>query len=470
MAYANLSTWDEALKVFYLPTIQPQLNTDTYLKDKIEVNEMDVSGKNATIECWYGRSTGVGARADGGTLPSANYQKFQTATVPMKYKYGRVSFTGPTIRATRDEKGAYARVVDTEIRGIVEDVSQEANRMLWGCGYGVLGRWRSDSTTTYTFSKLYRGNVDGSGATVGDGFGSTFGGKYVEEIGAAAAVTQTGNSGSEWTGITVDGTDMVPTAVDSTGSTDYDTVTMTSNSSASPTEAAGSYFIRPANSRTTTGSNDAGYARLESMGLRGIVTNEDLDSIALFDSTGAGGNTGIKSGNDALQNLAVGTYPWWKANVAVASAGRYQAQRPVTFELMDQMFDKVELKAGKDYGPDTIMTTHAIRREYLKLCRIERRQVNSMMLEGGWTGLDFNGIPLMVDKDAIDGEMYFLTLKDLQIYRMSDYDWMTKDNAILSRISGVDAYEAVLFRYDELGAKRRNSHGVICDLAYTADR
>ena len=69
--------------------------------------------------------------------------------------------------------------------------------------------------------------------------------------------------------------------------------------------------------------------------------------------------------------------------------------------------------------------------------------------------------------DAIDGEIYFLTTADLYIYRMSDYEWMNLDGAILSRISGYDAYEAVLFRYAELGTGRRNSHGVLCDIIYT---
>ena len=81
------------------------------------------------------------------------------------------------------------------------------------------------------------------------------------------------------------------------------------------------------------------------------------------------------------------------------------------------------------------------------------------------------GEPLVIDclrgtPDAIDGEIYFLTLKDLHMYRMSDYQWMDKDGAVLARISGYDAYEAVLFRYAELGCKRRNSHGVLCDLNY----
>jgi hypothetical protein len=133
---------------------------------------------------------------------------------------------------------------------------------------------------------------------------------------------------------------------------------------------------------------------------------------------------------------------------------------------MDKMFDKVEENAGKDYGPDTVMTTRAIRREYKELCEADRRHVNTMTLDGGWKALEYNGIPLMVDDDAIDGEMYFLTLRDMQIYRMSDYQWMDKDGSILSRISGYDAYEAVLYRYAELGCNRRNSQGVLCDLSY----
>lgn len=47
MATATLSTYDEVLKTFYLPGIQDYLNHDKILADMIEVNEQDVSGKNA---------------------------------------------------------------------------------------------------------------------------------------------------------------------------------------------------------------------------------------------------------------------------------------------------------------------------------------------------------------------------------------------------------------------------------------
>lgn len=446
----NLSNLDEILKTFYLPGIQDYLNHDTPLSDLIDVNEEDVSGKDATIECHYGRSTGTGARGDGSALPSANYQKYKKCTVPTKYVYGRIEVTGPTIAATRELKGAYANALDSEIQGIVNDLKKEHNRMDWGCGYGILARWRStEGNTSYTLQKKYRGNSAG-----GDGFGSGFGGKYVSERGDAVPVVVSSMSSASSATFTVDGTDISVSAV-SKGS-EYDTITCTNPD---VVEAAGTFYVRPASLGTYTTS---GGHRLEPMGLRGIVADTDLDEIAMNDGTNTGGKN-----NDPLQSLAVASYSWFKAIVDAHSSGRYGGQRALTLTLMQTMFDMVEEAAGKDYGPDLIMTTRAIRREYLELVQADRRYVNTMELDGGWSALDYNGVPLMVDNDAIDGEMYFLTLKDIQRYRMSDYQWMQKDGAILSRISGYDTYEAVLFRYSELGVKNRATQGVLCDLNYT---
>ncbi len=452
---AQLSTYDEVLKIYYLPAIQEQLQNENILSSFIETTEEDVSGKKATIECHYGRSSGGGARADGAALPTADYQKFKTCTVPMRYDYGRVTFTGPTIAATRDDKGAYTRVIDTEIRGIATDRKKEVNRMMWGAGYGVLARWATGSGVTITLNKLYHGNAIG-----GDGFGSTFGAKYFDEFSNMVLVNQTAMSGSSAI-MTVGSTDGVVTAVDKDSSTLIDTITITDNGSG----VEGDWYARKGSVRSATTGTAAGYPRLEMMGIRGIVTNTDLDEINCFTAA----DTGLKI-NDPLQTLDVSTYPWWKAQVEKHASGRYAGQRALTLKLMQKMFDKTEQAAGKDYGPDMIITTRSIRREYLDRMQSDRRNVNTMELDGGWKALDYNGIPLMVDNDAIDGEMYFLTLKDLVIFRMSDWDWMTKDGAVLSRVSDYDAYEAVLFRYAELACRRRNSQGVLTDLAYESDR
>jgi len=456
MAFATLATYSEVLKTIYLPAVQEQLNHGTILSDLLDVNEEDISGKDAKIECHYGRSSGTGAIADGGSLPTATYQKYITATVPMRYMYGRIHVTGPTMAATRDERGAYAKVLDSEIRGITRDLKMEVNRMLWGCGWGLVARWHSGNlNTALNCPKKYRGNSAG-----GDCFGTTFGAKYLTERGDAVFHVVSGMSGTSAT-YTLGTTDIVGGAVDKSR-TDYDIVTCGTDAG---NPAEGDFFTRKS-ALAVWGAAGSAHRR-EMMGLRGIVTNTDMEDIALVNATHAPPAAGDGLYVDSLQGLTAASYSWWQAQVDVHASGRYAGQRALTLNLMDTMFDKVEEVAGKDYGPDLILTTRPLRREYTDLCRTDRRFVNTMTLDGGWKAIDYNGIPFTVDNDAIDGEIYFLTTKDLQIYRMSDYDWMDKDGAILSRVSNKDAYEAILFRYAELGCRRRNSHGVLCDLAYT---
>ncbi|KKK55757.1 hypothetical protein LCGC14_3071350, partial [marine sediment metagenome] len=350
---------------------------------------------------------------DGGALPTATYQKFLTSTVPMKYNYGRVSFTGPTIAATRDTRGAYARVVDTEIRGVVDDLQKEVNRQLWGIGYGILARWETGSSTSYTIQKSYTNNAVGP-----DAFGSTFGAKYLAENNSAVAVVLASMSSATSATYTVDATDLAISAItNGTGSTLTDTITV---SNPTVTEAVGMFLVRPASLGAAAAS---GAHRLEMMGLRGIVDSDiSLDNAAINDNTDTGVGT-TTPGIDWLQGVSASTYTWFQAIVMNHSSGRYGGQRAITDKLLQTMFDAVEKKAGKDYGPDLIMTTRPIRNEILQLWKKDRRFVNTKEFDGGWTGLEYNGIGIFVDNDAIDGEIYFLTTKDLQIYRMSDYDW-----------------------------------------------
>jgi hypothetical protein len=457
-AGATLSNYDEVLKTYYLDGIQDYLNNSTILKNLIEVNEKDITGKDATIEMHYGRSSGTAAVGDGGDLPTSAYQKFQTATVPMKYVYGRIEVTGPSIAATRNSKGAYGKALDTEVRGIVNDLSKEVNRMDWGAGYGLLARWQSGSSTAIVLQKKYRGCAAG-----GDAFGSAFGGKYLDKRTDCVAVVCSSISSATSASYTVDSTALTVSAL-TKGTAGTDTLTITD---AAVTEAASTFYVRGNATQQSLGTAAAsGGHRKESMGLRGLVTDQNIDDISISDGTNTGLGT-TSPGVDALQGLAVGTYTWFKSIVDSHSSGRYAGQRALSLTLMQTMFDMVEEQAGKDFGPTLMLTTRAIRREYLELVRANKTFVNTMELDGGWTALDYNGVPFTVDNDAIDGEIYFLTLADIQMYRMSDYDWMQKDGAVLSRISGYDIYEAVLYRYHEMGIKNRATQGVITDIAYT---
>ena len=82
---AILSTWSEALKVFYLPEINKTLNDDTPLKKKLEINENDVAGKSITLQHHSGRNTSVFSIDDGEAFAYAGYHAFKTSIVPMTY-------------------------------------------------------------------------------------------------------------------------------------------------------------------------------------------------------------------------------------------------------------------------------------------------------------------------------------------------------------------------------------------------
>lgn len=465
---AVLANWDEALKDYYLPAIQDYMGQSKILSSIIETNEKDVSGRKALIQCKVGGSTGFGARGDGEALPDASYQKFKTNEVKMKYNYGRVAFSGPTIRATRDLQGSYAKVVETEIEGIVEDVAKDINRQMWGAGYGVLGRWRSGTADPYTLQKRYYSNSAG-----GDGFGSTFGAKYLKNYNTANVVTLSfASSNAGCTAATVDDTKMtIPLtgAIDTSGAY-YDTLGTTHTDPApSPGEAAGTFLIRVGNMASLTSSSIAGAGRKEMVGIRGIVTDTNLDDISFTDGPSAGVGFAASSApaEDPLQGLSVDSYSWFKAKVDSHSSGRYLGQRSLSLNLMQKMFDNIEDATADGSPPEIILTTKAIRREYIDLMSTQKRFVDTMDIDGGWKGISYNGVFFGTDIDAIDGEMYFLTPSDLQLYRMSDYEWMREDGSVLSRVSGYDAYEAVFFRYAELGVNNRATQGVITDLDYT---
>jgi hypothetical protein len=72
----------------------------------------------------------------------------------------------------------------------------------------------------------------------------------------------------------------------------------------------------------------------------------------------------------------------------------------------------------------------------------------------------YNDLPMIVDKNLAAGKLYAIDESMLKMYKMADYDWMDQDGAILSRVSGYDAYEAVLYCYMELGMFARNAFGV----------
>jgi hypothetical protein len=162
----------------------------------------------------------------------------------------------------------------------------------------------------------------------------------------------------------------------------------------------------------------------------------------------------------ALFNLDPAVEPSWAATVD-SNGG---VLRPLSEGLMITMTDKVRVKGGRT---SLILGGLGVRRAYFNLLSQQRRYPSTTNFEGGFTGLAFNNgreIPMVDDPDAPDNTMYFLDEDKFKIYQAGDWSWMNRDGSIWKVVDGYDAYEAILFKYFELGNMQRNAHAVLTDL------
>ena len=386
----TLSAISDILKNQYLGPIREQLNNDIVLLSRLEKDDESVVGKNFTIPLHIGRNEGIGATTDGGILPTAGNQSYKETIVPMRYLYGRIQLTGPSMKASRSNEGAFVRALESEMKGLARDLKSDLNRQLFGDGSGLLATCASASTVNITVDSTAKLRV----------------GMKVDILVSATGAVTAGVAGATITSIT------------------SATVFVVNTAPATPASIGSTYAVYRAGARN-----------LEIMGLGGIVADTDP----------AGG---------ALQGLAVASYPVWKASVLTDSSNR-----AISESLMQTAIDTVS-QAG-DGEVSAIYTTFGVRRAYQALLTTDRQYVNTMDLKGGAKAIAYDNMPIIADKNCPANKMYFIDENALKFYRLSDFDWMQEDGAVLSRVSGSDAYEATMFLYSELGCSARNAHAVL---------
>jgi hypothetical protein len=391
MAGTTLTTADSALKEFYEPGARNQLNNDIPLLAQLEKNSRDIEGRRAVLSLKTSRNSGVGARAEGGTLPTAGAQGYSEERVPLRYNYGRIQLTGPVIRAMKSDRGSFVRAVKSEMDGVTDDLKRDVSRQAWG---NADGKWATcGTTTTSTTVQLAAATsaVQMRLFQIGDKI----------DIGTVAAPTT-----------------IVAAAVVS--AVDVANKTITIDSSVSTTAA---HFVFRA------GANSAN-ATAEITGMQAIV-----------------------KASGTLHNVA-GTGVWTSY---VDSAGGAFSET-----VAAKAVQNVQINSGK--YPNLGVCSDGVHRAIAALLQTQKRFNGTIALKGGYSGIDFTAagptIPLVWDQFCPSGDIFWLNTDQLQEYQESDWEFMQEDGAILSRVSGVDAYEATLFKYHEVATDQRNSHGL----------
>jgi len=399
----NLTNFDEALKTDYLPVVRGQLNNATPLYSKIKRNSRDVSGKEWKGTVHHQRNSGVGAGAET-DLPTAGQQEYKNPYGTVKFNRGRIQLSGPVMKASRNDKGAIVRALNSEMKGVTEDMKQEISYQIFNDGTGVRALVNGDPGTGTTLT------VDAPGTLyLQDGM-------LVDIVDASTGA--------------VEDADVVISAVTST--------------TAATVSAALDAGVEDNSKVVRANSTDGAGTSYEMVGLKGIVDD----------------GTYVTS----LHNLSRTTYPWWKCST-FANDDNSGTNRDLTLDLIQEAISAVE-KNGSTIN--MIVSSIELRDAYLSLVKADGRFVNTLTLDGGWKALEYSSgatpIAWVADKDALPNTIFFLDTEHLEFMEMGDWDWMQEDGAVLSRVSGSDAYEAVLYWYAELTTDKPRAFSFLRDV------
>ena len=400
---ANINSITPILKERYTPRIVEQLENFTVLMTRLTKSSEGISdefgGKYVYFPIHVGRNSGIGSRFEDEVLPAAGQQKYDGGRIRMKYGYGSIRVTGPSVALSDSNPKAFAKVITEETDGVIRDLGRDFNRQLFGNGNGALGYFSAGSA--------------GATATVARarGFGVDDLVDIYDNVGAKTASNKR-----------VLAVNLV------TGAITFDSAT---------TVVSGGFATRAGSGPDTVKGNR------EITGLNSIID----DSSVLYDL------------DPALQ-------PVWKAHKRTKRAS------PVTLEEdMTLLTDTIFSTGGKT---NLMITSQGVRRAYAKELMTLRQTVNRTEHEGGFSGLKFTSdgpsgeIEMLVDLDAPKGEIQFLDMSDLTLYRDKAWSWLDRDGSMWKQdVSGggpKDAWRAEMTEYHELAISRRNTHGKIVSI------
>ena len=433
MAGGTLTTVDSILKEYYLGPVQEQLNNEVLLLSRIEARSEDLVGKAAFVPLHTGRSSGIGAVAESAALPAAGNQTYARAEYDLKYLYGRIQVTGPSMAKTKSDAGSFLQVLKGELDGVRADLTKDLARQVYGTGDGVIGTGVPDATTATShtitlddWEPLKKGQF-----YVGQAINL-----FVASTGVAAAQT-----------------DFVISAVSLVAAA-TSTLTVTSTSVAL---TAVSYAITR-NGVVTEGKNrfNKNSRSNEVDGLRRVV-----NSFTSTSASAADGTLGTTAKSGSLGKIDAYTSTYW-------DNGRLFGGTPGTPEALTIMRVQQAINTARQAGgmPTAIVTSLGVQREFYRLLQANQQFVapGGTDYASGFSTLTYNGMPVIADMDAPWGKMYILDESTIKVFSDQDWHFLDGDGQTLRQVTGYDAYEAVMVRYMNLGATNRAKNVVINDI------
>jgi len=421
---ATLTTVNALTKELYQGKIREQLQDEVIGLRRIERSSggitSDVGGKYVTFPIRVSRNSGIGYREEDEELQGAGAQGYARVNTGLKYGYGRVKLTGPTMDLAENNQQSFASTLDREMSGLKDDIAKDSARIFYGDGTGAWATVAGTSTgSTVTFDDVQN---------------------FFGQQGAMVDLVAPGSNSAVLA---------QPTYPDA--------------NSGDPASLNAPLF------GALTVKNAGGPLRVVSVDpANNTVTFDGNVSVVAGDVATRRGNFGrepygLKAlvGTQTLFNVNPASYPVWQS-VINDNGG---TPRPLSEGLMIKMTDDVRVQGGKT---SLILTSLGVRRAYFALLTQQRRYSNTKEFGGGMTGLAFNNgreIPVVEDVDAPKGKMWFLDESSFTVYRDKDWAWLNQDGGTWKWVQNKDAFEAVMKQYWQIGIERRNAQGALEDIS-----
>lgn len=446
-------SFDAILQDFYLGPVQEQLNQEVHCLQLFEKMKVDWNGRRVIIPVHIARNTGVGYTAESGNLPVAGQQNYEDLAVRACFLYGRFEVTGPAMAAAK-KGGSHAFInwADSEMKKLVEDVRDRANRVCVSGG-AVKGYLNEKKASGAAVAAQVVGGLAADGTTLAWDYSGDFGPFAATAVGTEAT----------WVRVELFRTDTFNPPNQAGGATPHVNPNIMVNGS----DAAGGtldiiYLTDVATGAevfTTAGANltDGHALALRLHATRAVdsgATPFGVDPATLDfgqECTGIYGNlsdpthfTVTRNDADATAVPAVaaaGQAPILQCNVRTMAVGGAQARAAVTLQRLQQMLDEVEIASGKT--PDTIMINQIQRQRYMNLLigTIHVDGSKATQGDGGFSGYNFAGIPIMTSRHVDNGNWIFLKKDCWKVLELDKPGFADEDGNVLSRVAGVDSFE-----------------------------
>ena len=416
---ALVSTVSAVLKDKYLGPVNGQLNSDVLVFQLLDLDSkaVDLDGLRAIVPLHKGRSDGIGARIEGETLPTAGSQSYDKVAFDLTYQYGRAQFSGQSIQKTKTDAGAFIRVMTDELDRLRDDLGLDMARQVYSDGTARIATL-NDTATSAT-------HVISSAEPIDKGF--LYPGMRVD-VGTLA-------------------NPVLKLTADAIVSVSVLTVVFTTSFTAAVTD----FIFRTGNANASSVSKEVQGLQAFNAVAAGVYPANLGQALGIDSSSAANSfwDNGRKSvgGAVSLSQLMIDT------NTASAKGAKASDIITITTPgIARRLFETADFKSNVRFVDDT---------------------AGNMKLKSGFETLAFSAgsgsYKLVTDRLAPWGQIHLVDKTQLKVFSPGGWDFLSRDGLTIRWVDSKDAFQAVLYRYINIGAGRRNTSFVeygITDTGY----